>query len=165
MYAAAPFVGKLADSRGPRLSLAISFVLLLAGYLGTKGVYDASEDNTEPAKGETLFALILFGLLSGIGSNAGYSAALNTVAKSFPSKIVSSNFGPTTLIILTALLDIEDDCDRDRYLWFRVVGFRFFYDRSYDLSGKHFRFLAHSSSRDGHPDDTRLVLYASLSIS
>jgi len=94
VYGSAPFLGKLADSRGPRLSLAVSFVLLLAGYLGIKGVYDASEDNTEPAKGGTLFILILFGFITGVGSDAGYCATLNTVAKSFPNKIVSSVPGP-----------------------------------------------------------------------
>lgn len=91
VYAAAPFFGKLADLRGPRLSLALSSVLLSIGYLGIKGVYDASENNSEPVAGGTFFTLILFGLLSGIGSTAGFSAALNTVANSFPNMVVSSN--------------------------------------------------------------------------
>jgi len=108
VYASAPFFGKLADSRGPRLSLALSFVLLSIGYLGIKGVYDLSEDNAEPVAGGTLFTLILFGLLSGIGSNAGYSAALNTVAKSFPNMvratvtgIVISGFGLSAFLFST----------------------------------------------------------------
>ncbi|KAF9652133.1 MFS general substrate transporter [Thelephora ganbajun] len=108
VYASAPFLGKLADSRGPRLSMTLSFVLLLTGYLGTKGVYDASEGNTEPVKGGMLFTLILFGLLSGIGSDAGYSAALNTVAKSFPNKIrttvtgiIVSGFGLSAFLFST----------------------------------------------------------------
>ena len=107
VYASAPFFGKLADSRGPRLALAISFVLLSIGYLGIKGVYDSSEDNPEPVAGGTLFTLILFGLLSGIGSNAGYSAALNTVAKSFPNIVVSSNSRSATLTVLTTVTDRE----------------------------------------------------------
>jgi hypothetical protein len=145
--------------------LALSFVLLLTGYLGIKGVYDASEDNTEPANGGTLCILILFGLLSGIGSNAGYCASLNTVAKSFPNKIVSSNYGPKTLTVLTSLLDLENDHDRNRYLRLWIIGFPFFYDRTHDLPGKYFRFLAHSGGWDGNPDDSRLVPYPSLSIS
>ena len=91
VYGSSPFVGRLADSRGPRLSMALSFALLLIGYLGIKRAYDASEGNTEPTGGGTLFTLITFGLLSGIGSAAGYLAVLNTVAKSFPDKFVSSS--------------------------------------------------------------------------
>ena len=99
MYASAPFLGKLADSRGPRLSLALASVLLLVGYLGIKAVYDAS-NNTEPAGPGTLSALILFRLLSGIGSDAAYCAALNAVVRSFPDKIVSSNSRSVMSIVL-----------------------------------------------------------------
>jgi MFS family permease len=88
--ASGPFVGKLADSTGPRLSLALSFVLLLTGYLGIKAVYDASEDNTGPAGAGTLSALVLFELFSGIGSDTGYCAAMNAVMRGFPDRIVSS---------------------------------------------------------------------------
>lgn len=103
MYGSAPFVGKLADSRGPRLSLTLSFILLLTGYLGIKAVYDVSGNSAKPAGDGTLFVLMLFGLISGIGSNSGYPAALNTVAKSFPNKIVSSDFGSVMLTVLTPL--------------------------------------------------------------
>jgi len=165
VYASSPFLGKLADSRGPRLSFTLSFVLLLTGYLGIKGVYDASEDNTEPVQGRTLFTLILFGLLSGIGSNAGYSSALNTVAKSFPNKIVSSNSGSITLTMLTTPPDIENNCDRNRYGWLWIIGFPFLYDRTHHFPRKHFRFLAHPSGRDGHPDGSWLVFDSPLPIS
>ena len=100
MYASAPFLGKLADSRGPRLSLALASVLLLVGYLGTKAVYDASDNNTEPAGPGTSSALILSRLLSGIGSDAAYCAALNAVVRSFPDKIVSSNSRSMMSIVL-----------------------------------------------------------------
>ena len=140
-------------------------MLLLTGYLGIKGVYDSSEDNTEPAGGGTLFTLILFGFLSGIGSNAGYSAALNTVAKSFPNEIVSHNFGPMALTMLITLLDIENDCNGNYFLRLWIIGICFFYDRARDLSRKHFRFLAHPSGRDGRPDGAWLVLDSPLPIS
>ena len=165
VYGSAPFLGKLADSRGPRLSLALSFVLLLTGYLGIKGVYDASEDNTERANGGTLFLLILFGLITGIGSDAGYCATLNTVAKSFPNKIVSSISRPMMLTVLTMPLDIESHRDGDRYLRLWIIGFPFFCDRPHDLPREHFRFLAHSGDRDGYPDDTWLVPRSPLPVS
>lgn len=101
VYGSAPFVGKLADSKGPRFGLPLSFILLLTGYLGIRAVYDASEGNTEPAGGGTLFALILFELLSGMGSDAGYFSALKTVARSFPNKIVSPSPVPTRSTTLT----------------------------------------------------------------
>ncbi|KAF9782320.1 major facilitator superfamily domain-containing protein [Thelephora terrestris] len=108
VYGSAPFVGKLADSRGPRLSLTLSFFLLLTGYLGIRAVYDASEDNTKPAGGGTLFTLILFEFLSGMGSDAGYFSALKTVARSFPNKIrttvigiIVSGFGLSAFIFST----------------------------------------------------------------
>ena len=94
VYSSGPFIGKLADSRGPRICLALAFVLLSSGYLGIKAIFDASENNVRPIGDGTLFALALSELLSGVGSNAGYSAVLNTIARSFPDKIVSS--GPQT---------------------------------------------------------------------
>lgn len=89
----APLLGRLADLRGPRPCLALSFILLLAGYLGVKVMYDASEHSAEPAGGRTLLGLVLFELFSGMGSAAGYSAALNAVMKSFPDKIRTTATG------------------------------------------------------------------------
>lgn len=133
VYGSSPFAGKLADSRGPRVSLALSFFLLLIGYLGIKTVYDASEDNTEPAGSGKLFTLILFELISGIGGMAGYCAALNAVAKSFPNKIVSSNSGFTSPTTLTPLLDPANDRDGSHCFWLWIVGFPLFYDRPHDF--------------------------------
>ena len=163
VYGSAPFVGKLADSRGPRLSLTLSFALLLVGYLGIKGVYDASEGNTEPAGGGTLFTLIIFGLLSGIGSTAGYFAALNTVAKSFPNKIVSPN--PDLLQHHAhPLLDAANDCDGNSCFRLRIISFCFFYDRTHDLPRKYFRFPTHTGARDSRPDGPWLVFGSPLPI-
>ena len=133
MYGSAPFAGKIADLRGPRLPLTLSFTLLLIGYLGTKAIYDAAEGNTEPARDRTLFMLMLCGLISGIGSMAGYAAALNVVAKSFPNKIVSPYLGFITQDTLTPLLDAENDRDGNHSFWCRIVGFHLFHDRTYDL--------------------------------
>ena len=89
MDGSGPILGKLADSTGPRVSLTLAFVFLMTGYLGIKAVYDGSEDNVDADSGGKLLALILFQLLSGIGSDAGFCGSLNTVVRSFPDKIVS----------------------------------------------------------------------------
>ena len=165
MYGSAPFAGRLADSRGPRVSLTLSFILLLIGYLGIKAVYDASEDNTEPAGGGTLSTLILFELLSGIGSDTGYSAALNTVAKSFPNKIVSpSSKSATQLRSPLLLLDAASDRDWNYCFWLWIVCFHFFYSRPHHLPGEHVRLLTCSGIRDSRPDGARLVLDSPLPI-
>ncbi|KAF9648610.1 hypothetical protein BDM02DRAFT_3115236 [Thelephora ganbajun] len=52
---------------------------------------------------------------SGIGNGAGYSAALNTVAKSFPNKTVSSSSVSKNLTPLTLPLRAENDYDRNHY--------------------------------------------------
>ena len=66
----------------------------MAGYFGIRAVYDSAEGSTEPAGGLTLFALVVFELFSGIGSEAGFCAAQNAVMKSFPDKIVSLALRP-----------------------------------------------------------------------
>jgi hypothetical protein len=158
-------MGKLTDSTGPRLALSLAFVLLLSGYLGIKAIYDASGDSPSPAGGGTLFALILFESLSGIGSDAGYSAALNTIVRSFPDKVVSSDLGSSTSTALTLSFDVDNHRFWCRYFRIRIVRFPFFYDRARFLSRKYFRFSAHSSGRDSLPNGTWLVLDSPLSIS
>lgn len=63
-------------------------MLLFAGYAGIRGVYDGAEDTEGPAGGGALLSLIFFELLTGIGGWSGYATALNTVARSFPNRIV-----------------------------------------------------------------------------
>lgn len=89
----APFLGRLIDTKGLRPCFTLAFILLLTGYFGIRAVYDSAEGNTEPAGSLTLFTLVVFELFSGIGSEAGYSAAQNAVMKSFPDKIRTTVVG------------------------------------------------------------------------
>lgn len=89
----APFLGRLADTKGLRPCFTLAFILLLTGYFGIKAVYDSAEGSTEPAGYPTLFALVVFELFSGVGSEAGFCAAQNAVMKSFPDKIRTTVIG------------------------------------------------------------------------
>jgi MFS family permease len=162
VFVPSPFLGKLADSTGPRICLSIAFVLLLTGYLGIMGVYDAFQDNLEPVGGGTLFKVMLSELITGIGSTAGYSASLNVVVKSFPDKIVSSTPESVTLTMLTLLSNIEDDRVGFLPCRCRIIGFLFFRDRTRVLSWKYFWSPAHSGHRDVLPDGTWLVFGSPL---
>ena len=164
MYASGPFLGRLTDSTGSRPALTLAFVLLLSGYLGLKAIYDASEYNMGPVGDGTLFALVLFELLSGIGGGAGYSAALNTIVRSFPDRVVSSDPGSITSATLTLLFDLDVDRSRTHHLRLRTVRFPFFHDRTHVLSRRHFRFSARSSGRDSRPNGAWLVLHSPLSV-
>lgn len=137
MCVAGPFVGKLADSRGPRPGLSLSFVLLPIGYLGIKAVYDASEGSTDATGGGTLLTLILFELFTGIGSEAGYAGALNVVVKSFPDKIVSLSSDFIMVILLILPYDTESDDGGNHDFGLRTVGFPFFYHRTHNLPRRH----------------------------
>jgi MFS family permease len=97
VYATAPFWGRIADHRGPRILLAIGFVGLLVGYSGIRWAYDAGLPTIKNPQGETitgslpsshLYLLILCGFLSGAGGNGGLVASVNTTAKSFPDSAV-----------------------------------------------------------------------------
>lgn len=165
-YVSGPPLGKLADSRGPRLCLALAFLLLLSGYLGIKAVFDGSEDDTRPVGNGTLFTLVLSEFLTGVGSNAGFSAALNTVLRSFPDKIVSSYPGSLTPAVRLTLvfMNAADDCLWAHRFRFRIVRLSFFRHRPHFVSREHFQFPTHSSGRNSRPNGTRLVPRSSLPI-
>ena len=71
-----------------RFSLLISgFFLLLTGYYGIKYYYDQRET---PSTLGFLF-LCLASFSTGVGGNAGFTAAMNTTAKSFPDRMASGS--------------------------------------------------------------------------
>ncbi|KAI5887407.1 MFS general substrate transporter [Schizophyllum commune H4-8] len=104
VYASAPLWGKLVDARGPKPGFVCAFVLLLAGYMGIKILYDAGI----VADGPVFFALILCGTATGAGGNAGNSSGVNAVARSFPDRaratatgLVLSGFGLSAFLFST----------------------------------------------------------------
>jgi MFS family permease len=157
-----PFLGKLADSTGPRLCLSLAFILLLTGYFGIATVYDGSQGNTEPVGSGTLLTLVLFEFMTGIGSSAGYTAAFGTLVRSFPDHIVSSTSGSATLTVLNFLSNPEGDSDMHLPFWLRIITLLFLCDRTRVLSRKHFRSSTHSNHRDLLPNGAWLVSDASL---
>lgn len=89
-YGSGPLHGRLVDARGPKPSLVIAFFTLSIGYLGTKMIFDAGlKEGQERASTATVVLLIICGFLTGNGGSGGLTGALNTVAKSFPERIVS----------------------------------------------------------------------------
>lgn len=89
VYSTAPFWGRIVDSRGPRILLALAFFSLLIGYNGLRLFYDqgVSEGETDISK-LTFGALVVCGFLTGIGGNGGLTSAMNSTAKSFPDSLV-----------------------------------------------------------------------------
>ncbi|TFY68862.1 hypothetical protein EVG20_g3394 [Dentipellis fragilis] len=100
VYTSGPIFGKLVDKFGPRPLLASAFVFLLSGYSGIRTLYDAGLDEGERLSKFHLVMLIICGVLTGLGGNAGLTSAINATANSFPDVsrgtvvgIVISGFG------------------------------------------------------------------------
>lgn len=86
VYASGPIIGKIVDKRGPRPLLTYSVIALFIGYYGTRAIYN---HGTEDSISSTKFGLlVLLGLATGTGGNAGLIGAVNTTAKSFPDSAV-----------------------------------------------------------------------------
>ncbi|KAI0301892.1 major facilitator superfamily domain-containing protein [Multifurca ochricompacta] len=100
MYTSGPFWGPVVDARGPRPLLVAAFILLLSGYSGIRGLFDAGLGNAAELSQLRLVILIMCSFLTGVGGNAGMSSAVNVTAKSFPDYfraivvgLVMSGFG------------------------------------------------------------------------
>ncbi|EJD34184.1 MFS general substrate transporter [Auricularia subglabra TFB-10046 SS5] len=95
VYTSGPFWGKIVDSRGPRILFTSALFLLSGGYFGIRAFYDGVFDFLSP-DGISWFAmalLVLFAICSGLGGNAGLTAAVNATAKSFPDTLRATTTG------------------------------------------------------------------------
>lgn len=85
-----PLLGKVVDSRGPRILLVCAFMFLISGYLGMKFFYDSGLPPEAKSLPNLIFgALILCSFLVGSGGSSAYTASVNSTAKTFPDKVVS----------------------------------------------------------------------------
>ncbi|TFY80895.1 hypothetical protein EWM64_g3108 [Hericium alpestre] len=105
VYTSGPLWGRLVDARGPRLLFVSAFVFLLSGYSGIRGLFDSGLDDGARLSKLHLGLLIFCGFLTGLGSNAGVTSAINAPAKSFPDisrgtvvGIVISGFGLSAFV-------------------------------------------------------------------
>ena len=89
VYLTGPFLGKIVDARGPRPLLIAAFVVLLAGYSGIRGIFDAGLGEETELSRVHFVILIFCSFITGLGSHAAMSSAMNTTAKSFPDTFVS----------------------------------------------------------------------------
>ena len=86
-----PLLGKIVDSRGPRILLVCAFIFLISGYFGMKYFYDSGLPPEAKSLPNLIFgALIVCLFLVGSGGSSAYTASVNTTAKTFPDKVVSS---------------------------------------------------------------------------
>ncbi|KAG9055898.1 hypothetical protein FS842_000813 [Serendipita sp. 407] len=83
VYFTSPLVGRLVDLKGPRILLISGFFLLLFGYGGIKYFYDQSTSLSTLG----FITLALASFATGIGGNCGFTAAMNTTAKSFSDRM------------------------------------------------------------------------------
>ena len=89
MYTSGPVWGRIVDTRGPRISLASSFLLLLLGYSGIRYIFDAGiPASADTISTFTICLLSLCGYMTGAGGSASNAAYLNSTAKTFPDKAV-----------------------------------------------------------------------------
>ena len=89
MSISGPVWGRIVDTRGPRISLASSFLLLLLGYSGIRYIFDAGiPAPADTVSTFTICLLVLCGCMTGAGGGASSTASLNSTAKIFPDKAV-----------------------------------------------------------------------------
>ena len=96
MNATGPFWGHIVDARGPRILLASAFLLLLAGYSGTRYIFDSGiPPDASTVSTFSIVILCICSAMVGAGGNAATAGAVNATAKTFPQAVCTTTF-PTT---------------------------------------------------------------------
>ena len=70
--------------------LILSFLFLFGGYTGLRGYFDAGPSSDKNLPLLSLIALSTFSYVTGAGGSAGLIASINSTARSFPERLVSS---------------------------------------------------------------------------
>ena len=100
-----PVWGRIVDRKGPRIPLIGASIFLLVGYSGIKQMYDDGIGNGTTVSPLHIVLLVVCGFMTGLGGNAGLSAALNTTAKSFPfSAVRALSLPPSAFVPSTRLM-------------------------------------------------------------
>lgn len=93
VYMSGPYLGQIVDTRGPRPLLIAAFILLLSGYTGIRGIFDAGLGGGKDLSTLRLIILVLCSFFSGVGGHAGMASAMNTTAKNFPDHLRAVTVG------------------------------------------------------------------------
>ncbi|KAJ3483194.1 hypothetical protein NLI96_g6485 [Meripilus lineatus] len=129
VYGTAPLLGKLVDARGYPIPLTIAFFALLTGYFGIRRFYISGlPEGISSLSFFGFLVLLLCGLLTGIGANAGMASAINATAKSFPdhartvsTSLVLSGFGLSAFVFST-LAHVAFPGDTSSFLLVLAIG-------------------------------------------
>nr|GAT50695.1 predicted protein [Mycena chlorophos] len=108
VYSSGPFWGRIVDTRGPRIPIALAFFFLFGGYTGIRHFYDAGVPAGTTISTFGLGLLIACSFMTGAGGNAAFTGAVNSTAKTFPDRaratttgIVLSGFGLSAFFFST----------------------------------------------------------------
>ncbi|KAJ6451837.1 major facilitator superfamily domain-containing protein [Mycena vitilis] len=93
LYSTGPLWGRIVDTRGPRIPLALSFVFLLFGYTGIRFFFDAGVVEGSTLSSISMVLLVACSFMTGAGGHASFAGALNSTAKTFPHQSRATTTG------------------------------------------------------------------------
>lgn len=123
VYSTAPFLGRIADLRGPRGLLSAAFVLLLVGYLGIRYIFINGGGGDGQLHVVGFWLLVICSYMTGVGGNGGLVSGVNVTAKSFPDRVVSLLHCIPDLIgqFTGSIFRAESDGDGNSPIWLRPL--------------------------------------------